>query len=91
MRNTQKTALLVALLAGAFAAPSIKNKLGQINAKNLAEAESKFGGSDGGNGGVGGGYDGCNVTAYLDDFNLPSLPFVECPCVFNEVPGLGSA
>jgi hypothetical protein len=36
MRNTHKTVLLMALLAGAFAAPSIKNKLGQMNAKNLA-------------------------------------------------------
>jgi hypothetical protein len=37
MKITQKTLILAALLAGAFAAPaSIKNKLGQINAKNLA-------------------------------------------------------
>lgn len=38
MKITQKTLLLAALFAGCLAAPeSIKNKLGQINAKNLAQ------------------------------------------------------
>lgn len=41
MRNTHKTILLMALLAGAFAASSIKNKLAQKNANNLAQAESE--------------------------------------------------
>jgi hypothetical protein len=90
MRNTSKTVLLVALLAGAFAAPqSIRNRLGQVNAKNLAQ----YGGSGGGS--VGGGNSGssleCDISALEDNFTLPSLPFTECQCQFNSIPGLGAA
>lgn len=86
MKITQKTLLLAALFAGCLAAPeSIKNKLGQINAKNLAQY--------GGGGTVGGGHTGgdCDITAALDTFDLPSLPLVECPCVFSDLPGLGAS
>ena len=59
MKITQKTLLLAALFAGALAAPeSIKNKLGQINAKNLAQY--------GGGGVVTGGHSDCDITADLD-------------------------
>lgn len=86
MKITQKTLLLAALFAGALAAPaSIKNKLGQINAKNLAQF--------GGGGDLGGGDVpcGCDITAKLDEFELPALPLVECPCVFQDLPGLGAS
>lgn len=90
MRTTQKTVLLVALLAGAFAAPtqSIKNRLGQVNAKNLAQAQ--YNGNGVGNG-TNGGYLDCDVEAMIPNFTLPTLPFVECPCVFNPLPGVGAA
>lgn len=35
----QKTIILMALLAGAFAAPNVKSRLAQQNSKNLAEME----------------------------------------------------
>jgi hypothetical protein len=49
MRNTQKAAVLLLLLAGAFAGSApIKTRLGQLNAKTLAQVQ---GGNGGGNGG----------------------------------------
>ena len=77
MRTTPKVLFLLVLVAGAFAATSLKNKLGYMNAKNLAEVESGFGGEmvcecpnlEGGNLQFGGFPD------------LPALP--ECTCAFS--------
>lgn len=59
--------VLAAFLGYAMAGESIKNRLGQVNAKNLAQ--EGFGGS----GGVGGGDCGC--AAIADTVYLPDLPF----------------
>lgn len=86
MRNTKKAVVLMALLAGAFAAPSLKNKLGQMNAKNLAELGGGLGQGEGGE-----IFAGCDISALAANFSLPQLPNVECPCVFTPIPGLGAA
>ena len=67
--------LMVALFAGAiYAQGTIKNRLGQKSAKNLAQVE----GSD--------SWDCENVT--VNPPILGALP--ECPCNFTELPGLGA-
>lgn len=84
MRTTQKTVLLVALLGLSLAAPSLKNRLGQVNAKNLAQWGGD-GNGDGGVGGPGGDFESC-LGDY--DLTLPALPEVDCPCAFTPPEGI---
>jgi len=101
----RNTILLVALFAGAIAAapqtqPTLKNRLGQMSAKNLAQvenvsaaagasAESSSSSSAGASvsAGAGGDFSGCQVPADLGSIQLGSL---ECPCNFTQLPGLGA-
>jgi hypothetical protein len=78
----RNTLLLVALFAGVIAAapqPTLKNRLGQMNAKNLAQVQ-------GGSGGI--------LEGGVDCGELPpltvDLPDLNCPCEFTELPGLGA-
>ena len=75
-----KSIIALALVGATFAAPSLKNRLGEVNAKNLAQAT------------FGGEYPSTPVESApaCGDFNLPTLPFTECPCVFNDLPGVGA-
>ena len=74
----KKSVVLMALLAGAFASNTVKNRLGQMNAKNLAQ--------EAGNGGVQAGGDWCpdGIT------ELPAVELPECDCEFTQLPGLGA-
>lgn len=84
MRTTQKTVLLVALLGAAFAAPaSIKNRLGQLNAKSLAQW--------GGDGGDVGGEEPATCDFGLGSLTLPALPETDCDCAFEIPDSLGGA
>ena len=81
----RNTILLVALFAGAIAAapqaaPSLKNRLGQMNAKNLAqvEVEQDATGSD---------WSGCEIPSGLGDISLENI---SCDCNFTHLPGLGA-
>jgi hypothetical protein len=76
----RNTLLLVALFAGVIAAapqPTLKNRLGQMNAKNLAQVQGKDGLSD------------FPVDCTVPDLSV-DLPDLECPCNFTELPGLGA-
>lgn len=75
---TKKTVVLMALVAGTFAAESIRNRLGQLSTKTLAQESN--------GGGVGSGDDWC-VGGLTE---LPPIELPECPCNFSELPGLGS-
>ncbi|CDW76381.1 UNKNOWN [Stylonychia lemnae] len=96
---TSKAVILMALIAGTFAATNIQKKLGQMNAKNLAQ--NAGGGSLGGD--VGGDWN-CDLSnlGQIPDIELP-----ECPCNlkiyqaqvmqieikmvnFTQLPGLGA-
>lgn len=70
----------MALLAGAFASESIRNRLGQMKAKTLAQ--------ESGNGAVqtDGGDDWCGGSLT----ELPEVQLPECPCEFTNLPGLGA-
>jgi hypothetical protein len=76
--------ILVALFAGIIAAApqnSLKTRLGQKGAKNLAQSEIVNLGTGAGEcemGNLGSG-----------DLDLPALD-VSCPCTFTELPGLGA-
>lgn len=74
-------ALFVGLITAAPSQPSLKNRLAQNNAKNLAQTESK-----GSNGDSWGNFDLGDCDYELPDIELPPL---ECPCEFSELPGLG--
>ena len=79
MTTATKLILLTVFIVGTFAAPSaIKNKLGQMNAKTLAEVETE--------GVIGIPPPGCNpiVTA------VPYLALPACPWNFSTLPGLGN-
>lgn len=80
--NSRKTIVLVALLGAAFAAPSLKNKLNQVNAKNLAQ----YGGEETPVGSGSGSGDSCLVD--INDLHLPALG--ECTIGSAPLPGLGS-
>lgn len=57
----KNTVLLMALMAGAFAAPTLKTRLAQTSAQ--------------GAGGVGGGFEDCNIPlAQIPPINLPECP-----------------
>ena len=74
----KKSVVLMALLAGAFAADSIRNRLGQLNSKTLAQETLK----------ADGGEDcGCDDWAVGE---LPAVELPECPCNFSQLPGLGA-
>lgn len=74
--------LLFAFAAGTLAAGNMKNKLAQMNAKNLAQNIDK----------------GANLNVNLrgdNDCNinfgeLPAVQLPECPCQFTNLPGLGA-
>ena len=79
----RNTILLVALFAGAIAAapqaaPSLKNRLGQMNAKNLAQVEVEQDGND---------WSGCEIPSGLGDISLENI---SCDCNFTQLPGLGA-
>ena len=76
----KKSVVLMALFAGAFASNTVKNRLGQMNAKNLAQ--------EAGNGGVGAGSGGDWCPDGLTE--LPAVELPECPCQFTQLPGLGA-
>lgn len=80
--------ILIALFAGIIAAApqnTLKTRLGQKGAKNLAQAQiPKL------NAGEMAPTDGscqCDLTG--ESLNLPSLD-VSCPCTFHQLPGLGA-
>lgn len=75
----QKSVILMALFAGAFANGQLKSRLAQQNTKNLAQ-NVNAGGS------VQAGWENCDLT----DITLPTIELPECPCVFHELPGLGA-
>ncbi len=67
--------LLMALFAGAiYAQGTIRNRLGQKSAKNLAQVQ--------------GGNDSWDCDVDLGDLPPTTLP--ECPCNFTELPGLSA-
>lgn len=74
----KKSVVIAALLAGAFASSTVKNRLGQMNAKQLAQ--------ESGSTGTGSGSDWC-PDGILE---LPAVELPECPCNFTELPGLGA-
>jgi hypothetical protein len=74
----KKSVVLMALLAGAFAADTIRNRLGQLNSKTLAQ-ETKGGLQSG---------DDCWCDGDLAE--LPAVELPECPCNFQPLPGLGA-
>lgn len=91
MRNTQKAAVLLLLVAGAFAGSApIKTKLGQLNAKTLAQVQGGNAGGEeaaGGQGGAGGaGYVGSRLRQGAAGQAYP----LECPCEFSQLPQLGA-
>eukprot|EP00347_Sterkiella_histriomuscorum_P014626 403360162 len=76
--KTKSTIILLALVAGTFAAGNMKNKLAQMNSKTLAQN------SNGGDLQL--NEDICNLSFG----DLPSVELPECPCQFSELPGLGA-
>lgn len=76
----------MALLAGAFASESIRNRLGQMKAKSLAQESDNgaVGSNDVGSSDV--GDDWCSGTLT----ELPEIQLPECPCEFTNLPGLGA-
>lgn len=72
-------ALFVGLITAAPSQPSLKNRLAQNNAKNLAQTESQEVHNDW-------QFDLGDCDYELPDLELPPL---ECPCEFSELPGLG--
>jgi hypothetical protein len=77
----KKSVVLMALLAGTFAADTIRNRLGQMNSKNLAQNTA-------GDAIEAAGDDWCGCEGSLTD--LPEVELPECPCNFSELPGLGA-
>ena len=78
--------ILLALFAGVIAAApqnSLKTRLGQKGAKNLAQSEIVNLGSDASAGAE------CNCDISGANLGLPALN-VECPCAFHTLPGLGA-
>jgi hypothetical protein len=79
--------ILVALFAGIIAAApqnTLKTRLGQKGAKNLAQSENPVI--------LGSHADECNTdmgSLGSGSLDLPSLD-VSCPCTFTELPGLGA-
>jgi hypothetical protein len=73
--------LLFALAAGTLASGNMKQKLAQMNAKNLAQNVNK-----GGNLAVGEGDNNCSINFG----ELPQVQLPECPCQFTNLPGLGA-
>ena len=76
----KKSVVLMALVASTFAADTIRNKLGQVNAKNLAQEAMIQAASPASN--------WCNCATNLAALPAVSLP--TCPCTFTPLPGLGA-
>jgi hypothetical protein len=77
--------ILLALFAGVIAAApqsSLKTRLGQKAANNLAQSEIV-------NLGAGEATCDCNAEVNTSNLGLPALN-VECPCAFHTLPGLGA-
>ena len=72
--------ILLALFAGAIAAQgTIKNRLGQMSAKNLAQVEQAASPS----------FANCDIPG---DFGaIGGLNDLNCPCNFTKIPSLGGA
>lgn len=71
--------ILFALAAGTLASGNMKQKLAQMNAKNLAQNVNK------GSLGLGEG-ENCQINFG----ELPNVQLPECPCQFTNLPGLGA-
>ena len=80
--KTKTTVLLLALVAGTFAAGNMKQRLAQMNANNLAEMSGE--GSNLGAGSITGS--GCDIS-FAD---IPAVNMPECTCQFSQLPGLGA-
>lgn len=73
----QKSLVLMALFAGAFANEGIKNRLGQASAKTLAQEGAK--------GNLGAGEVSCGGNLG----QIPEVTLPECPCEFVDLNNLG--
>jgi hypothetical protein len=79
--------ILLALFAGVIAAApqnSLKTRLGQRAANNLAQSEIVNLGA-----GESAAICDCNTDVNTANLGLPALN-VECPCAFHTLPGLGA-
>ena len=77
MRTYIVAALFIGLITAAPQQASLKNRLGQTGAKNLAQAQWS---------GLGSGDIAC--PEYDENLSV-ALPDLECPCEFTELPVLG--
>jgi hypothetical protein len=84
--------VLLALFAGVIAAApqnSLKTRLGQRAATNLAQSEITNLGNEAGAAAGATSESQCTCDVNSENLSLPALN-VECPCAFHTLPGLGA-